>query len=166
MCLLSVRSELPLPLDLIKHTGVLIWTYSIKAIFAWQLTEENKLNHPSAIQLPGHPLHLAISPQSASPSSPPRLIIAIDPQNGVEAARSLNIFTLTMNEGRLSSDQISSVDDESLSVAEPELDQQEIRALLYTTEQLRKQEYVPGDDEEEVQEGEAVAAISAEAGVE
>jgi hypothetical protein len=67
-----------------------------------------------------------------------------------------------MNEGRLSSDQISSVDDESLSVSEPELSQQEIRALLYTTEQLRKQEYIPEDDEAEVQEGEVVAAVSAE----
>lgn len=120
---------------------------SIKAIFAWQLTEDNQLNHPSAIQLPGNPLHLSISP-SSSPSSLPRIIVAIDPSAEPAASKSLNMFTLTMNEGRLSTDQCSSVDDEALSATETEISPEEVRTLLYSIEQLRKQEMLDEEDTE------------------
>lgn len=77
--------------------------------------------------------------------------MAIDPSLDAPAAKSLNIFTLTENEGRLSSQEISSVNDEELSAVEAEVTLEQVKALLYTTEQLRKQEigFRTRDGEEE-----------------
>lgn len=54
-------------------------------------------------------------------------------------AKSLHVFTLTMNDGRLAVDAESSVHDESLEAGEMEASESEIRSLLYTVENLRKQ---------------------------
>jgi hypothetical protein len=71
-----------------------------------------------------------------------------------------------MSEGRLASENFSPVEDETVSASEAELTQEDIRALLYTTEQLRKQEYVGEEDEETTQEAAASVAAEAAAAVE
>jgi hypothetical protein len=67
-----------------------------------------------------------------------------------------------MNEGRLSTDQCSSVDDEALSAAEMEVAPEEVRALLYGVEQLRKQEMVDEEEPEPVVVGGTETGSAAE----
>lgn len=109
---------------------------SVSAIFSWQLTDENVLNHPGVIQLPGKPVHLAIAPASAD--SPPRLIVALH-LGEPTPTQSLHAFTLTMNDGRLAVDTDSHIKDEPLEVDEMDVSEEEIRRLLFTVENLRKQ---------------------------
>lgn len=49
-------------------------TYSISAIFTWQITEDNELKYPGIIQLPGNPLDLSVCPQKDDFSPLPSFI--------------------------------------------------------------------------------------------
>lgn len=113
-------------------------SHSIKAILSWELKEDNTLKNPGAIQLPGKPLHLAISPADEQHDSPLRLIVAIDPGE-TTPTKSLHVFTLTMSDRRLAVDTETSVQDEALETDEPEVTEEDVRGLLSTTEKLRKQ---------------------------
>ncbi|KAK5990374.1 tRNA (guanine-N(7)-)-methyltransferase non-catalytic subunit trm82 [Cladobotryum mycophilum] len=115
-------------------TYILAICEDIKAIFSWHLTDDNTLNCPGITQLPGNPLHLAISSKE---DKTPVLIAAIDPDKDTKA-KSLHTFTLTMSDGRLTVDVESSVKDEILEVEETEISEEEVRHLLYAVESLRK----------------------------
>ncbi|KAI9166980.1 tRNA (guanine-N(7)-)-methyltransferase non-catalytic subunit trm82 [Paramyrothecium foliicola] len=129
-------------------TYILAICEGIKAIFSWQLTPENTLNHPSIIQLPGNPLHLTLyKPSGAAPT----IIAAVDPGEGVKA-KSLHVFRLTQTEGRIAVDTDTTVRDDALEADEPEVTEDVVRSLLYTTESLRKQ---TSEAEAEVEEDEA-----------
>ncbi|KAH7329324.1 hypothetical protein B0I35DRAFT_473939 [Stachybotrys elegans] len=107
----------------------------INAIFSWQVTDENTLNHPGIIQLPGKPLHLTIA---TAEGAPPKILTAVDP--GAEGkAKSLHVFTLLQNEGRIAVDQDVTVHDTTLEAGEMEVPEAEVQSLLYNTESLRKQ---------------------------
>ena len=124
--------------------GLLTCINRIKAIFSWQLTGENVLNHPGVIQLPGNPLHVMPLPQGNN--TPPRIAVALDTE-GVPEIQSLNIFALTVNDKRLAVDTTSHLQEPKLDdVEEPEVSEKELRTMLYTTEVLRKQPN--GDDGE------------------
>ncbi|KAF7559784.1 hypothetical protein G7046_g4373 [Stylonectria norvegica] len=114
----------------------------IQAIFSWQLTEANTLNHPSVIQLPGKPLSIAII---STKDSPPKIINAIDASDPTKA-KSLSIFSLTMNNGKLAVESTALVADDDLEAEEMEVPESEIRSLLYTVENLRKQHTERGED--------------------
>jgi tRNA (guanine-N(7)-)-methyltransferase subunit TRM82 len=126
----------------------------INAVFSWQVTEENTLNHPGIIQLPGKPLHLAIA---TAEGASPKIITAVDP--GVDGkAKSLHVFTLLQNEGRIAVDQDVTVHDTSLEAEEMEVSEAEVRGLLYNTESLRKQSAEAEEAEEGVEPGEGAEA--------
>ncbi|PNY28430.1 tRNA (guanine-N(7)-)-methyltransferase non-catalytic subunit TRM82 [Tolypocladium capitatum] len=74
-------------------------------------------------------------------------------------AKGLHVFTLTMNDGRLAVDTERSVHDEGLEAAEMEASELEIRSLLYTVENLRKQ--TGGGEEAGVYSAEADAEAEA-----
>lgn len=109
--------------------------YSIKAIFTWKLNEDNVLTYPGIIQLPGKPLHLAIS---FVEGTPPTVIAAIDPEESTEA-KSLHRFVLTASGGRLAVETESRIQDEPLESDEPDIAPSVVRSLLYGVESLRKQ---------------------------
>ncbi|KAF5004740.1 hypothetical protein FDECE_8785 [Fusarium decemcellulare] len=108
----------------------------ISAIFSWQLTQDNILNHPAIIQLPGKPLDLSVQP--ASGVDPPKVITALDPSSPTNA-KSLAIYSLTMTDEKLATSTSALVNDEDIDKAELEVDEKVVRSLLYNIENLRKQ---------------------------
>ncbi|RSL84541.1 hypothetical protein CEP51_003854 [Fusarium floridanum] len=118
----------------------------IPAIFSWQLTQENTLNHPAIIQVPGNPLDLAV--KSASGEEPPKIIAALDPSDPTKA-KSLAIYSLTMTDEKLATSTTALVSDEDVEAAELDVEEKVVKSLLYNTENLRKQ------SEQEEEQGEA-----------
>lgn len=129
--------------------------YSIPAIFTWLLTEENTLNHPGVIQLPGKPLDVAVVPTAGAQA--PRLIVAIDSGEAGQA-KSLNVFSLTTSNGRLSTESTSYMNDDAAEAEELEITEKEVRSLLYNVESMRKQPAEQG--EEDGNEDPDVAAVA------
>ncbi|KAK7431040.1 tRNA (guanine-N(7)-)-methyltransferase non-catalytic subunit trm82 [Neonectria magnoliae] len=123
----------------------------IQAIFSWQLTDDNTLNHPSIIQLPGKPLDIAFKP--AKDGEPPRIITAVDAGEQIHV-KSLAIYSLIMTDEKLAVGTTTFVTDGDLEAEESDLSESVVRGLLYNTENLRKQ---PTDQGEE-QSGEQQAA--------
>ncbi|KAM5351647.1 hypothetical protein ACJ41O_004370 [Fusarium nematophilum] len=119
----------------------------VSAIFSWQLAEDNSLNHPAIIQLPGKPLDLAIKPASGDES--PKVVTALDPSDPSKA-KSLAIYSLTMTDEKLATSTSALVNDDAIDAEELEAEEKVVRSLLYNTENLRKQ---PTDQDEE-QDGE------------
>ncbi|ODA82934.1 hypothetical protein RJ55_01443 [Drechmeria coniospora] len=109
---------------------------SVNSIFSWQLTASNVLDHVNVIQLPATPLHLSVA--ASDGTTLPRLIVAMDPSQ-VPQAKSLQMFTLEIRDGRLAIDTEPSIHEEGLEADEVEASEQEVRSLLYTVENLRKQ---------------------------
>lgn len=122
---------------------------SLNAVFSWRLTDDNLLNCPSLIQLPGKPLHIAASSAEGSASV---LIVAIDADEETPT-KSLHMFSLVLNNGRLAVGVESSVQDDALEVDETPISKEEVRTLLYTLESLRKLSFggPQGGDAEEDQ---------------
>ncbi|KAF4342788.1 tRNA (guanine-N(7)-)-methyltransferase subunit trm82 [Fusarium beomiforme] len=108
----------------------------VPAIFSWQLAQDNILNHPGIIQLPGKPLDLSIQP--ANNGEAPKIIAALDP-NIPTKAKSLAVYSLTMTDEKLATSTIASVNDEDIESTELDVDENIVRSLLYNTEPLRKQ---------------------------
>ncbi|KAM0434558.1 hypothetical protein ACHAPT_003654 [Fusarium lateritium] len=129
----------------------------IPAIFSWQLTQDNTLNHPAVIQIPGSPLDLAVKPSSGD--EPPKIVAALDP-SGPTKAKSLAVYSLTMTDEKLATSTTALVSDEDVEAAELEVEEKVVKSLLYNTENLRKQ---AGQDEElgEVQGTEVMADAEA-----
>ena len=109
---------------------------SVKAIFSWQLMDTNELKNPGIIQLPGNPLHIAAT---SGQDGVPRLVVAMDPAQNPEA-RSLHAYTLAVTENRLSSDVELPTHGDDLSGPDMQVLERELRPLLYTVENLRKQQ--------------------------
>lgn len=119
-------------------------TYSISAIFTWQITEDNELKYPGIIQLPGNPLDLSICPQKED-SSTPTIITALHVPEETQA-KSLHVFQLALSEGRLSVDTDKTVQDDDVEASEADVLESEIRDLYYTVENLRKTTGSGSDD--------------------
>jgi len=132
------------PSDLGKLTYVLAICEGVKAIFSWLLTDDNRLNHPGVIQLPGNPLDLEILPVEGGP---PKIVTAMDP-GAANPANSINIFTLNMNEERLSVDDIVTVEENTVKTSDIEATEDVVRGLLYNVEYLRKKGGGGGEDGE------------------
>ncbi|KAF4976351.1 hypothetical protein FZEAL_6971 [Fusarium zealandicum] len=128
----------------------------ISAIFSWQLTEDDTLNHPAVIQLPGKPLDLAFKP--ADGDEPPKVIAALDPSDATKA-RSLAVYSLTMTDQKLATSTAALVNDEDIEATELEVEEKVVRSLLYNTENLRKQ---ATDQDEDQGEGQGEAQITEE----
>ncbi|KAG6040858.1 hypothetical protein E4U41_006830 [Claviceps citrina] len=118
-------------------TYVLAICEDLKAIFAWELTDEKQLKNPSIIQLPCNPLHITIA--SPSKDSPPKLIVAMDPGQDTQT-KSLHEYTLTLSEGRLSSDVELPLHGQTADDAEMQVSEKDIRSMFYVVENLRKQQ--------------------------
>ncbi|KAI8720955.1 TRNA (guanine-N(7)-)-methyltransferase non-catalytic subunit TRM82 [Fusarium sp. LHS14.1] len=119
----------------------------IPAIFSWQLAQENTLNHPAIIQVPGNPLDLAVKPASGDES--PKIIAALDTSDPTKS-KSLAIYSLTMTDEKLATSTTALVsDDDDVEAAELDVEEKVVKSLLYNTENLRKQ------SEQEEEQGEA-----------
>lgn len=92
---------------------------------------------------------------------PPKVIVSLDPGNEM-AAKSINIFSLTLNEDRLSVDTISHVEEDGIDTPDLEMDEKEIHTLLYNIEHLRKQKEFGREDAGEGLEEEPVEAEGSE----
>ncbi|KAF5020548.1 hypothetical protein F66182_7412 [Fusarium sp. NRRL 66182] len=132
----------------------------ISAIFSWQLSKDNTLNHPAIIQLPGKPLDLAIKP--ASGDEPPKIIVALDPSDPMKA-KSLAIYSLTMTDEKLATSTTVLVNDNDIEAAELDVEEKVVRSLLYNTENLRKQPTERDEErgEEQVPEDQVMAEVEA-----
>ncbi|KAH6998372.1 hypothetical protein BKA56DRAFT_607916 [Ilyonectria sp. MPI-CAGE-AT-0026] len=116
----------------------------IQAIFSWQLTEDNTLNRPAVIQLPGKPLDVAFKP--ANNGEPPSVIVAVD--SGEQAqVKSLAIYSLIMTDEKLAVGTTAFVKDEELEAEELDVPEKVVQGLLYNTENLRKQPTEPGEEQ-------------------
>ncbi|KAK7226034.1 hypothetical protein V2G26_014037 [Clonostachys chloroleuca] len=137
------------PSDSGRINFILAICENIKAIFAWELTDENTLSHPSIIQLPGNPLHLAFNLED---ESSPKVVVTLDP--GSEgAAPSLNIYSFQLSEGTLAIDTTSSVSESAAGESEDLVaTETEVKALLYTVEHLRKKTGEPEEEGEKATE--------------
>ncbi|KAL6869620.1 tRNA (guanine-N(7)-)-methyltransferase non-catalytic subunit trm82 [Amphichorda felina] len=135
--------SLAYPAEAGNLTYILAICEDIKAIFSWQLTDNNALNHPGVIQLPGNPLALSIISEDGSA---PKILAAIDPGSETPA-KNLNIFSLTTSDGRLAVDTTSHVEEDAIETGDLEVTESEVRSLLYGMEHLRKQK--GGEDEGE-----------------
>ncbi|PFH59774.1 hypothetical protein XA68_11905 [Ophiocordyceps unilateralis] len=131
----SALHTLSWPSDSGAVTYILAICEGINAVFTWQLTETGELSRPGAIQLAAAPLDLSVVP--GSDDAPPRLVVAADP--GQSPAKSLQTFYLTVNGGRLAVDSEFDFGDAVLEAGEVDASPAEIRQLLYTVENLRKQ---------------------------
>ncbi|KAJ4236016.1 tRNA (guanine-N(7)-)-methyltransferase non-catalytic subunit trm82 [Fusarium solani] len=125
----------------------------IPAIFSWQLTQENTLNHPAVIQVPGNPLDLAVKPASGGES--PKIIAALDPSDPTKA-KSLAIYSLTMTDEKLATSTTALVSDGDVEAAELDVEEKVVKSLLYNTENLRKQ----SEQEEEQDEAQSIEAMA------
>lgn len=92
---------------------------------------------------------------------PPKVIVALD-LGSETPAKSINVFTLTMNEERLSVDTISHVEEDGIDTPDLEVSETEVRNLLYGIEHLRKQKEIEGEETEEGLEEEAIGPESSE----
>ncbi|KAL6356465.1 hypothetical protein LRP88_10061 [Fusarium phalaenopsidis] len=146
--LLSRKSILSLAQEILPDlTKVALSSlHTIPAIFSWQLTQENTLNHPAVIQVPGNPLDLAVKPASGDES--PKIIAALDPSDPTKA-KGLAIYSLTMTDEKLATSTTALVSDEDVEAAELDVEEKVVKSLLYNTENLRKQ------SEQEEEQGEA-----------
>ena len=108
---------------------------SINAIFTWTLFEDNSLTRPGVIQLPGKALDLAVAPPVDS-TSPPGIVVAL--HTASDDVKSLHTMCLTVDDGRLAVESMTSVQDDAQEVEQIEASEAEIRSLFYTVEQLRK----------------------------
>lgn len=89
---------------------------------------------------------------------PPRVVTAVDPGEQQQSqVRSLAMYSLTMTDEKLAVDTTSFIGDEGIETDELEMAEKEVRALLYTVENLRKQ---PTD--ERGGDGQAVEGETAE----
>ncbi|KAF7544189.1 hypothetical protein G7Z17_g10143 [Cylindrodendrum hubeiense] len=120
----------------------------IQAIFSWQLTEDNTLNRPSVIQLPGKPLDVAFKP--ATIGQPPSVIAAVDAGEQAQV-KSLAIYSLIMTDEKLAVGTTAFVSDGELEAEELDVDGKVVQGLLYNTENLRKQPTEPGEEQGEDQ---------------
>ncbi|KAH7170646.1 hypothetical protein EDB81DRAFT_876668 [Dactylonectria macrodidyma] len=116
----------------------------IQAIFSWQLTNDDTLNHPSVIQLPGKALDVAF--KQASNDEPPSVIIAIDAGEQAQV-KCLAIYSLIMTDEKLAVGTTSFVNDEQLEAEELDVPEKVVQGLLYATENLRKQPVEPGEEQ-------------------
>ncbi|KAK7421962.1 tRNA (guanine-N(7)-)-methyltransferase non-catalytic subunit trm82 [Neonectria punicea] len=116
----------------------------IQAIFSWQLTEDNALNHPSIIQLPGKPLDTAFKP--AKDGEPPKIITAVDAGEQTHV-KSLAIYSLIMTDEKLAVGTTTFVTDGDLEAGKSDLPETVVRGLLYNTENLRKQPTDQGEEQ-------------------
>lgn len=78
----------------------------------------------------------------------PKIVVALDPGSEV-SAKSVHVFSLTLNEGRLSVDSITHVEEEAVDTPDLEMDAEEVGNLLYNIEHLRKQKEIESEGAEE-----------------
>lgn len=107
--------------------------HSISGIFTWKVAEDNNLNCPGIIQLPGKPLDLTIVP-----GDKPTIAVALHTPEASEA-KSVHVFELGVNDGRLCVDTEAVLQDGELDQPDLQATDDEIKTLFYTVEQLRKQ---------------------------
>ncbi|KAK1636716.1 WD repeat domain-containing protein [Colletotrichum phormii] len=127
---------------------VLVVCESVSAILVLRLAEDNTLSHVQTISLPGNLLHVAPIVTENSMTS---ILVTIDPAENEDAPNGIVSFRWT---GAAFSSQDLEIQDASVSEAEFDMSHEQVRKLLYNTEDLRKR----GDDEQgEEAEGEPVA---------
>ncbi|EXF81528.1 WD repeat domain-containing protein [Colletotrichum fioriniae PJ7] len=135
---------------LISYTKSMIAksTFSVSAILVLRLAEDNTLSHVQTISLPGNPLHVA---PIATENSMTSILVTIDPAENDTAPNGIVSFRWT---GAAFSSQDLGIQDAGVSEAEFDMSHEQVRKLLYNTEDLRKR----GDDEQgEEGEGEEQA---------
>ncbi|KAJ0330399.1 hypothetical protein COL5a_003462 [Colletotrichum fioriniae] len=140
---------------LISYTKSMIAksTFSVSAILVLRLAEDNTLSHVQTISLPGNPLHVA---PIATENSMTSILVTIDPAENDTAPNGIVSFRWT---GAAFSSQDLGIQDASVSEAEFDMSHEQVRKLLYNTEDLRKR----GDDEQgEEGEGEEQAQAEGE----
>ncbi|KAI3534756.1 WD repeat domain-containing protein [Colletotrichum filicis] len=126
---------------------------SVSAILVLRLAEDNTLSHVQTISLPGNPLHVA---PIATENSMTSILVTIDPSENDAAPNGIVSFRWT---GAAFSSQDLGIQDASVSEAEFDMSHEQVRKLLYNTEDLRKR----GDDEHgEEGEGEEQAQAEGE----
>ncbi|KAH7162755.1 hypothetical protein B0J13DRAFT_536899 [Dactylonectria estremocensis] len=116
----------------------------IQAIFSWQLTDDNTLNYPSVIQLPGKALDVAF--KQASNDETPSVVVAIDAGEQAQV-KCLAIYSLIMTDEKLAVGKTSFVNDGQLETEELDVPEKVVQGLLYATENLRKQSTEPGEEQ-------------------
>ncbi|KAL2880008.1 tRNA (guanine-N(7)-)-methyltransferase non-catalytic subunit trm82 [Colletotrichum sp. CLE4] len=132
---------------------VLVVCESVSAILVLRLAEDNTLSHVQTISLPGNPLHVA---PIATENSMTSILVTIDPAENEDAHNGIVSFRWT---GAAFSSQDLEIQDASVSEAEFDMSHEQVRKLLYNTEDLRKR----GDDEQgEEAEGEEQAQAEGE----
>ncbi|KAK1730710.1 hypothetical protein CaCOL14_002808 [Colletotrichum acutatum] len=132
---------------------VLVVCESVSAILVLRLAEDNTLSHVQTISLPGNPLHVA---PIATENSMTSILVTIDPAENDAAPNGIVSFRWT---GAAFSSQDLGIQDASVSEAEFDMSHEQVRKLLYNTEDLRKR----GDDEQgEEGEGEEQAQAEGE----
>ncbi|RCI14658.1 hypothetical protein L249_6953 [Ophiocordyceps polyrhachis-furcata BCC 54312] len=128
------------------ETYILAICEDINAIFTWHLSSTGTLNRPGAIELASPPLDISVV--SAADGTNPLLVVAVNP--GQSEVKSLQSFRLTIGDENSSSSSSSSsrrlavrpglvFGDAALEADETDASPAEIRQLLYTVENLRKQ---------------------------
>ncbi|KAH6897140.1 hypothetical protein B0T10DRAFT_176834 [Thelonectria olida] len=138
------------PTDDGELTYVVVICEDIQAIFSWQLAEDNVLNHPSVIQLPGKPLDVEVIP--ATNERPPQVVTAVDVGEQTQV-KSLAIYSLIMTDEKLAVGTTSFVSDGDLETEELDIPEKAVRGLLYTVENLRKQPTAEQDEEQGEEQG-------------
>ncbi|WYZ34788.1 hypothetical protein EsH8_I_001064 [Colletotrichum jinshuiense] len=118
---------------------------SVSAIFVLRVLEDNTLAHVQTISLPGNPLYVA---HLSSDSSLTSILVAVDPAENSNLPTSIVSFKWT---GAAFSSQDLGVQDASLSDGEFDMSREQVRKLLYNTDDLRKR----GDEERGEQGDEA-----------
>ncbi|RDA94388.1 hypothetical protein CP533_2241 [Ophiocordyceps camponoti-saundersi (nom. inval.)] len=125
------------------ETYILAICEDINAIFTWHLSPTGTLTRPGAIELAAPPLDLTIIPaHDDSDSTSPLLIIAANPAGHIEQVKSLQAFRLSVSDEddkRLAVCSEFVFADGALEAGETDASPAEIRQLLYTVENLRKQ---------------------------
>ncbi|OHF01403.1 WD repeat domain-containing protein [Colletotrichum orchidophilum] len=126
---------------------------SVSAILVLRLAEDNILSHVQTISLPGNPLYVAPIVTGNSMTS---ILVTIDPAENDTAPNGIVSFRWT---GAAFSSQDLGIQDAGVSEGEFDMSHEQVRKLLYNTEDLRKR----GDDEQaDEEEGDEQAQAEGE----
>ncbi|KAK6227083.1 WD repeat domain-containing protein [Colletotrichum tabaci] len=111
----------------------------VSAIFVLSFSEDNTLGHVQTISTPGNPLHVA---PVASGSAVTNILVTIDPADNDDAPNGIVSFRWT---GAAFSSQDLGIQDTDVNEGEFDMPHEQVRKLLYNTEDLRKR----GDDDQD-----------------
>ena len=129
------------------------------ALFVYRFHgEDRQLHYSTTIRFSGEPLDIVTLPSSETSSGKPALVVSLSREPSTDLQTGSPGMTLLEMDGPGSWTQATfKIQDDGLADGEPDMTVDEMKALLYHTEILRKTHFEDNDEEDGPQDQEAMA---------